>query len=491
MNPDHQILPSELLVSSLDGRQLILSSTRLKKRIIPQLTSAHDFSSGLPVYRFLASLARQSTGSYVHWDWPQTALETFFPRVIYKHLVLQKATWQIASDQVMTTIDDEGGLLNAWGSVCEKMGIPRYVQIREGDNTLLIDGQSFFSVQLLAKYLKKHQRLILVEYLPGSETGLLGHSRARIDHEVIFPFLARECQNDLHSALSHALETTQYNLGSEWLYLKIYCSAQASDYLLINYIEPFVKQKLAVSLIDRWFYIRYYDPQHHLRIRIRLKEGQKNWSRLLKQIQTGLKPFLNTGVIKALKTDTYVREIERYFLLPYANLETIFFADSECIAGCLRILSEDGDTDQTHWLLVLRSCDMLMDCFQLTVDEKFQVISGLHAEFSQEFDPDKRGAIMLNHKYRSFKKMILEFLDPGFDERNDIKIFIEYFDHRSSIITAQLQKAYKHTHEELVEFFRNLLHLSLNRWFNNEQRRQEWAIYHFLKKYYDTKRKIS
>ena len=66
-----------------------------------------------------------------------------------------------------------------------------------------------------------------------------------------------------------------YILGDEWLYYKLYCGARTSDVILTETIKPVTEYLLNQGLIDSWFFIRYGDPDFHIRIRFHLVDLAK------------------------------------------------------------------------------------------------------------------------------------------------------------------------------------------------------------------------
>ncbi|WP_127138032.1 thiopeptide-type bacteriocin biosynthesis protein [Flagellimonas oceanensis] len=63
-----------------------------------------------------------------------------------------------------------------------------------------------------------------------------------------------------------------FALGSEWLYYKIYIGPQTGDALLSQAIKPLVSNLIGRKLIDKWFFIRYTDPDFHIRIRLKISD---------------------------------------------------------------------------------------------------------------------------------------------------------------------------------------------------------------------------
>lgn len=479
-----QIQTSELLVSSPDGRQIILSCKRLDKRIIPRLTSAHYYANGLPFYRFLCELAQQSDSASMGWDWGDFSNESFLPRVTYKHLILQKASWRLDWDEFETVMAKSEDQLSAWAALAARKKLPKYFQIQQGDNELPIDGQSLFSLQILEDYLKKSSPLKLTEYLETEAMGFLSEKGNSLASEVIIPFLNPIEKPALKSLVKIQYTPAVFHLGSEWLYVKLYCSEQASDFLLSKIIEPFCELLERRGELEKWFFIRYYDPKPHLRIRFHMNESKISWNDLLTAVHKTVQPYLENGLISAFTVDQYKREIDRYKLLAYIKMEMMFYVDSYLTCKSLRLLTENHNPD-LRWLLALRGCVSLLNSAGLTNIEKFSLIKRLHDDFSSEFNASVDDLVLLDQKYRAHKNAILSFLDTKKDLSNGIEPFTAHFDHLSDFLRCTFIEEMVTSSQDIIETIAHLMHLFLNRWFNQMHRKQEWIIYHFLKKYYD------
>jgi hypothetical protein len=57
-------------------------------------------------------------------------------------------------------------------------------------------------------------------------------------------------------------------IGDKWLYYKIYCGVKTADMLLLEVIKSLTEQLIEEKIIDRWFFIRYSDPEPHVRFRV-------------------------------------------------------------------------------------------------------------------------------------------------------------------------------------------------------------------------------
>jgi hypothetical protein len=120
---DDTLLASDLLVGIVQG-EVVLWSTKHQKRVIPQLTTAHNHqNSNYPLYNLLCDLANQNT-SVPNWSWGTLDKSHFLPRVEIDGVVVSPARWRIES---LEDID----LLN----------VPQKVLMCEFDNKLPIDRQ--------------------------------------------------------------------------------------------------------------------------------------------------------------------------------------------------------------------------------------------------------------------------------------------------------------------------------------------------------------
>ena len=99
--------------------------------------------------------------------------------------------------------------------------------------------------------------------------------------------------------------------GSEWVYFKIYTGIKTADTILKNECIKFVSELIKNDIIDIWFFIRYSDPDFHIRLRLHLKET-RNISIIFSHFFEIFFPVVNTGHVWNIQCDTYKREMERY-----------------------------------------------------------------------------------------------------------------------------------------------------------------------------------
>ncbi len=169
-----QIQVNDVMVSLKRGR-IVLRSKKLNKEIIPRLTNAHNFArKALPMYHFLCDLQTQGKRPSIGFYWNSFANKhVFLPRVVYKNIILSKATWHITKDELIPffkVCGNEEKLLHCTTDWRKNKQIPQYVQLIESDNTLLVNLENTTTIRLLLDTVRQRENFILKEFLYTEET---------------------------------------------------------------------------------------------------------------------------------------------------------------------------------------------------------------------------------------------------------------------------------------------------------------------------------
>ena len=483
---EKQIPVTDLLVS-VQNEQVILRSKRFNKRVIPRLSTAHNFTMGsLPIYKFLCDLQFQQLRHATGWQWQLPIEASFLPRVRYKRFVLQKCTWLIQSkDHPSLQKNDTVQVhFTAFLTIKETLKLPRYISIADRDNELFIDLENASSVHLLVTTLLKKEQLTLQEVLQTPEQCWVNGDAGRFTNEIIIPFKSHADRPITTLAAMMPDQPQRHFLpGSEWLYVKIYAGINTAEKVLKTVIKPLVESLEESGIIDQWFFIRYTDPEDHIRVRFHHATRKDFWTIVLAELYERLSAAIDPILIHRVQTDTYVRELERYGVTTMALSERIFSYDSEAVLGCIDLL-EGEEGEHFRWLLAIRGVDMLMDDFGYTLSRKSNYLKRLQQHFFREFGAGQALQTQLNAGYRKHMRQISSFLDPQQDADNEIETAIQLLEKRSSHIRQAIQEATVHTWDELLSSY---IHMFLNRMLSSNQRKHELVIYHFLNKYYESR----
>jgi hypothetical protein len=161
-------LPLSDLYVSVQAGLIKLYSKRLKKQIIPRLSTAHNYSFGsMPVYHFLCDLQTQNLRGGISFNWGTITDEyTFLPRVVYKNLIISLARWTIkeADFKAFKDIKDEQELMKKIDAWRIAFHIPRYAVMPDGDNEMFVDFENIISLKTLFSAVKNRTSFFLNEF---------------------------------------------------------------------------------------------------------------------------------------------------------------------------------------------------------------------------------------------------------------------------------------------------------------------------------------
>lgn len=482
---DFQIFTEDILVS-IKNDKILLRSKKLNKEILPRLGNAHNFKQNdLPVYRFLCDLQNQGLRESFRFDWGELQkIYKRFPRVIYKKNILSPARWVIIKEELNGLKTKE-----SIEKFREKNGVPNEVLLSEGDNELPIDFSNSLSIEIFLSAIKNKTQILLKEHIKPTNSNVWDKNSNAYANEFIGTFLKASVQgnSNANGIIVNSIKTKtkrDFAFGSEWNYYKIYCGEKTADKILIDGIRPLTKELLALDLIDKWFFIRYKDPEFHLRVRFHMPNPLRI-GELIQCINRHLDLYINSGQIWKLQTEIYSRELERYGSENIESVERLFSIDSEYFLEMLEE-AQDMDSEQIRWMYTLKSIDNLLDCFNLSLDEKERYSNNIRESFAKEHRLNKKMSYQLDLTYRNNKKNIWTVLDGGESGHNLSKILNisnEYNKKAKPIVNRMLERE-TGLKVKIESFLHSIIHMTVNRATVTEQRLHEFVIYHFLHQYY-------
>lgn len=285
---------------------------------------------------------------------------------------------------------------------------------------------------------------------------------------------------------------TQRNfiLGDSWLYYKIYTGPKTADLILSEIILPIAEQLVQSNIIDKWFFIRYADPKHHLRVRFHYTKPE-HVGLIINALYPHFKEYVHQDLIWKLQIDTYQRELERYGSNTIDLGETLFYHDSVMIAKFVEMIEGD-EGEELRWLFSLRAMDSFLDQFEYTLEEKRDLMINMSTSFRSEFDSSKFLGKQLNDKYRAEKDKIKEFMVFTAEDNPDYEPILDILDERETNTKPIIEKLLEHKNNETLQVNINSLmssyiHMHMNRLFKSKNRMHEMVCYDFLCREYKTK----
>jgi thiopeptide-type bacteriocin biosynthesis protein len=429
---DHQIDVPDLVVS-VEGDRVVLRSRRLGREVRPRMTTAHNFANprSLAPYRFLCAHASQGTG-YASWQWDVLEHLPFLPRVRHGRFVLARARWLLQEHELAPLEAAFAGLATATtpaqiaairtraaavvARLREQLRLPRWVVIADGDNELVVDLDNELMVDSAAHLLKGRKAAVLHELLPGPGELCARGPEGSFAHELVV-FAARAPEpRETRPAPPVAPVVRRFLPGSEWLYLKVYTGSTTADPTLRGYLAPVIATAVQRGLARRWFFIRYGDPDWHLRVRFH-GDAARLTGELLPLLNVALARATDAGLVLQVAVGTYEREVERYGGAEAIEIaESLFHSDSECVLGMVETLEGDAGA-AAMWRLALRSVDRLLDDLGMSLADKLAYATRARDGYGREFGMNTALQRSLGEKFRGHAKEIAALLA---EQRRDL-----------------------------------------------------------------------
>jgi thiopeptide-type bacteriocin biosynthesis protein len=492
---DPEIIPlhlDDLKLSVRDGR-FFLRSASMDREVRPRITSAHNFShsSALPVYSFLGLLQQQEVVTGEAWDWGPLARSSFLPRVVHGRTVLSRCAWNVSRTELPAFRHglsiDAYNQVNAWRI---RRRIPRVACLTDADNELAIDFASVHGVAAFLSLVDDKTGFTIREpvfTLGESPVGELGIPYA---NEFVLPFLRQKsrAREQPYRATDLTRQTWQhtFHVGDKWTYLKAYCGKSAADTLIRDVFPGFVSRMRKDLPGFSWFFVRYSDPDWHLRIRVYCEEKRKS-QQVLDCFTETIRHHTVDGVIWKTQLDSYQRETHRYGGAEGMLLaENVFSVDSD---AALQLLFR-APSKSLRWRVCIMSADALLrDLLGDDLSMLLATISLGEKRWCAALGTSDSVRGVLASRYRKCSNDVRSLLDPaavldpnlqslrGILKTRSHDTAGLFDQHRSLLRTCRCTQS----RESLILSF---LHMSLNRLLFSASAGEEIVLYHFLGRHY-------
>ena len=261
------------------------------------------------------------------------------------------------------------------------------MQLGGGDRRLLLDLDDPAQLGQVGDELGRGRPVTVHEAMPGPGDAWLPGPGGRYLTELVVPLRVAAPRgspapgNGRRSRAPAPLVPRDVRLrppGSEWLYLKLYGPREDEDELLAGPVRELAEAAAEDGLASGWFFVRYGDPDPHLRLRFRGEPGRLT-GELLPRLCEWAGGLVAAGSCDRFAVDTYEREVERYGGPEgMAAAEELFVADGRCVAGLLGCLRGGLGLDRVGLAVV--SVDDLLDALGLDPRRRLEWCGGRVAD---------------------------------------------------------------------------------------------------------------
>jgi thiopeptide-type bacteriocin biosynthesis protein len=493
---EHRISLDDLNVSVRNGH-IMLRSRRLNREVIPRMTHANNPMAGvhLPHYKFLYMLQFQGEAP-LYWHWCELDASPYLPRVVAGKAVLSLARWKISAHLVtaMRGLSPERSR-HALREMFTTRRIPRFVTFGTDDQLLTFDVADDYCADSLVTMIVRHSGGTLSEVFPAPDALCATGAAGSYEHEIIVPFLSRQKEHIARprsvprNDKAHAVHVP----GSKWVFAKIYCGRVTADSQMRESIATLIRRAERLKLIDRWFFIRFSDPDWHIRLRMRARSA-RGAGQLVQLLHKVTSRSIRCGDIHRIVLDSYDPEVDRYGGAEATNLaEQVFMLDSSAVLEVLSLLPSDaGAADR--WLVGLVTVHSILDAFRIPEMHRIGMLEssrdGQLQLLRSPVTPELRQ--WLSASDRKLRDEVAAAVEGrGFPSRGMARS-IEVIGRLKSTLRAPLRQLQRlHETRRLSrpqsEIALSYVHMHLNRLLPFRQNEQEAIIYDLLARYYRSK----
>jgi len=461
------------------SNRIFIWSKSLNKRIKFVTNSMYNSLSSNPIIRFLRNVSAAYEIQPVQNLFVFQSLKyAYWPKIKYGNIVLSNEKWRLTPAEFVVHSEEQfAAELKDYVKIWQ---MPKYVYYTNMDNRLVLDLEDDFATKLLYRALVNQQQEVVLENMEYENItdALVSDERQMLyAAEFSIPFFSTDLQNKLPKMeknnislnyLEQNILTSFYTpdrvlyIGDGgWLYFKIYINQIQAIPLLTRYLEPFLEDLYKQKIIKRFFFIKYGDPEYHIRLRLQIIENNL-MSIALQKFREWFNLLQSNCISHEYVIAQYEREIERYGgsnLIDYA--EKYFCHDSQLVIALLQETGKDIDEIEKEkigiWVM-----HNLVDCFY----EGVQATNDFLVKYTNN--------IKYKDLFRKNKKEYLSAIEDSYIERFSAKT--QKIAAERTVVVRQYVQLIKQEErqEQLANSVDNILLTLIHMFCNRYNGNREW-----------------
>ncbi|GFZ32675.1 hypothetical protein CSC2_32010 [Clostridium zeae] len=345
------VLDLQDIVVGVENNEFYLKSVKLNKKIVLNVNHMLNPNICNNIYRLLVEISIIDN----HFSMMSTlnvVMDKFIyiPRINYKNIIISPRTWKVNCEllKIKSSKENFDNFKTKFLEFSEKYKIDQFVYLTYMDHRLLLNLENELHLRelFLAVTKNKNKYIKLIEQETNYKESIVESKNEVFFSEIVVP-LVRTIKNN--SKKQNINSNTDLDICStfdrrrvdipfgEWIYLKLYGNKNRENELIAIHLNKFLSNLLNQGLVRKVFFIRYSDPEQHIRIRM-LKSDESNIE-LYEQINKFLNSLYDLALIRKATMDTYEKEVERYGglkLISYA--ENLFYKDTLSVIATLNLI---------------------------------------------------------------------------------------------------------------------------------------------------------
>jgi thiopeptide-type bacteriocin biosynthesis protein len=372
--PFSRVIPLDELVVGVEQGRFYVRWPAVGKRVnfsAGHMLNTHNAPAAV---RFLSELSNDGKAVLSGFDWGPAESFPYLPRVQAGRIALRPAEWRIQKGEIAT--ESPAAFTSGLQRWREEWDAPQLISLTVGDNRLILDlDREAEAAELRAEIQKLDdgRSITVQEVLPTLDEAWLqgaeGHYYSELVVSLILgPSLKRPAEANPETATTESWAENASSggaasrlrpPGSEWLFVKLYCPRNLENDLIPESMLTFAENAVTAGLADSWFFIRYSDPDSHIRLRFH-GSPQRLTGKLFAIVCDWARGLMSEGLCLKFAFETYEPEIERFGgAAGLAAAEELFGADSRACARLLHEVKRKGWPHDEITLLALSIDDLL------------------------------------------------------------------------------------------------------------------------------------
>lgn len=471
---NRQIPLADLMVSVVEDI-VVLRSRRLRKPVVPRLASAYNYTrNSLPVFRFLCDVQSQklNTSFSLSLSSAVPGLK-FYPRVRYRSCIIHLAEWHLYEEELTPLANaDPSARIRLFRQLSTRIHLPRYVALTVHDNFIVYDLNSDTDISALLLEIKPMRSIALKEFIYPAETLISTvDGTEMIGQYIATLYLDEPSYKRKLLPESKKQPATPRDTGN-WLYFKVYCHPLSADNILLRHLLPIVEKSMRSGLVQQWFWLRYNDPEYHLRIR--LKTDRHNQGKVFELFNHCLHKLHLSKLVHRFQTDVYKRELERYSAALIVYVEALFHCSSNIVVRHLQKAAGAGYREEEAVVEGVAFANRLLGYFGFPTEKEIDFCKKNFEAFYQEHGGAKGFRTEAEKLYRTMQPALEEALVQNETTRD--------YDRVKQNVHFLLVKLASSSPggPDLNSLAADVIHMHINRLFNSNQRYYEMLVYFML-----------
>lgn len=457
-----------------------LWSKQLCREVVPRQSCAADLFVGHELFAFLGAIEAAGMVSRAVFD-----LGPFSPRVRFGDIVLQPASWSMNQAEARRILEQTPcSRFRGVQTYRHLYGVPRWVRLGTGDETILVDLEHPLGCDEMLRLLSTRASTRVFEAIEQHGQGILRGPYGVHVHDLIIPIVrnAPRDQNDNVAPPPEARHSSAHRFipGHEWLATHIYCAPHIAERILTDGLLPLVASVRTAGHLRRWFFIRYSDPDFHLRVRF-LLSCDSAYIEMLHKLNAILTPYVESGALWRMSIDTYDREIERYGGLDSIEpIEELFEIDSDFVALTVNGFMNQEDR-RSRWNAALLGLHHIVSAFGVSASARMELLKRCRAAWAPRGTANIDIEDSLRKNFQQQRENIAKLLVDSTNAGIDPDLYVRRF-HKMQLVAYKLLRL--QTASAVENTIESLLHMHINRFLAPDNDSEEFRLYDMLHRIY-------